>query len=130
VVRFDPQNLHQSVLCYTLDGRFICEATCIEKTGFGDTQAAREHKRNRTQFVKRTKEAASAAKRMSALEAAELMPETVPPAPPESRVVEILRPHGNTMRRYLVEEDIEDESEEAFGNAVSQLYNAFQNKQI
>ncbi|MEQ9865031.1 transposase domain-containing protein [Pectobacterium aroidearum] len=130
VVRFDPQNLHQSVLCYTLDGRFICEATCIEKTGFGDTQAAREHKRNRTQFVKRTKEAASAARRMSALEAAELMPDTVPSAPLESRVVEILRPAGNTMQRHIVEEEIDDDSDEAFGNAVSQLYTAFQNKQI
>ncbi|MBQ4781982.1 DDE endonuclease [Pectobacterium versatile] len=130
VVRFDPQNLHQSVLCYTLDGRFICEAACIEKTGFGDTQAAREHKRNRTQFVKRTKEAASAARRMSALEAAELMPDTVPSAPPESRVVEILRPVGNTVQRHIVEEEIDDDSEEAFSNAVSQLYTAFQNKQI
>nr|WP_113865509.1 transposase domain-containing protein [Brenneria salicis]NMN90559.1 Mu transposase-like protein [Brenneria salicis ATCC 15712 = DSM 30166]RBP64892.1 Mu transposase-like protein [Brenneria salicis ATCC 15712 = DSM 30166]RLM31605.1 hypothetical protein BHG07_04940 [Brenneria salicis ATCC 15712 = DSM 30166] len=130
VVRFDPQNLHQSVLCYTLDGRFICEATCIEKTGFGDTQAAREHKRNRTQFVKRTKEAATAARRMSALEAAELMPDTVPPAPPESRVVEILRPAGNTLRRHIVEEDIDDESDDAFGNAVSEFYSVFQNKQI
>nr|WP_220701761.1 transposase domain-containing protein [Brenneria goodwinii] len=130
VVRFDPQNLHQSVLCYTLDGRFICEATCIEKTGFGDTQAAREHKRNRTQFVKRTKEAAQAARRMSALEAAELMPDTVPPAPPESRVVEILRPAGNTMQRHLVEEEIDEESEEAFGNAVSQLYTDFQKNHI
>lgn len=130
VVRFDPQNLHQSVLCYTLDGRFICEATCIEKTGFGDTQAAREHKRNRTQFVKRTKEAATAARRMSALEAAELMPDTVPPAPPESRVVEILRPAGNTMQRHIVEEDIDDESDDAFGNAVSEFYSVFQNKQI
>ncbi|RLM27476.1 hypothetical protein BIY29_02215 [Brenneria alni] len=130
VVRFDPQNLHQSVLCYTLDGRFICEAACIEKTGFGDTQAAREHKRNRTQFVKRTKEAAQAARRMSALEAAELMPDTVPPAPPESRVVEILRPAGNTMQRHLVEEEIDEESEEAFGNAVSQLYTDFQKNHI
>ncbi|CFB66631.1 transposase domain-containing protein [Yersinia enterocolitica] len=131
IIRFDPQNLHNSVLCYTLDGRFIGEAQCIENVGFGDTQAAREHKRNRTQFIKRTKEAAAAQKRMSTLEAAELMPETVPPAPPESRVVEILRPNGNTMRRQLVEEDIDaDESEEAFGNAITQLYSAFQNKQI
>ncbi|MEW5101723.1 hypothetical protein AB1Y67_25325, partial [Serratia marcescens] len=65
------------------------------------------------------------------LEAAELMPETVPPAPPESRVVEILRPVGNTMRRQIVEEEIEDdETEDAFSSAVSQLYNEFQNKQI
>lgn len=131
VVRFDPQNLHQNVLCYTLDGRFICEATCIEKTGFGDTQAAREHKRKRNQFVKSIKEAAKAEKRMSALEAAELMPETVPPEPPESRVVEIYRPAGNTLRRQIVEEDVEyDETEDAFENAVSQLYSEKQKHQI
>lgn len=131
VVRFDPQNLHQNVLCYTLDGRFICEAICIEKTGFGDTQAAREHKRKRNQFVKSIKEAAKAEKRMSALEAAELMPETVPPEPPESRVVEIYRPAGNTLRRQIVEEDVEyDETEDAFENAVSQLYSEKQKHQI
>lgn len=131
VVRFDPQNLHQNVLCYTLDGRFICEATCIEKTGFGDTQAAREHKRKRNQFVKSIKEAAKAERRMSALEAAELMPETVPPEPPESRVVEIYRPAGNTLRRQIVEEDVEyDETEDAFENAVSQLYSEKQKHQI
>jgi len=131
VVRFDPQNLHQNVLCYTLDGRFICEATCIEKTGFGDTQAAREHKRKRNQFVKSTKEAAKASQRMSALEAAELLPDTIPPAPPESRVVELYRPVGNTLRRQMVEEQLEDdESEDAFDNAVSQFYSVLQNKQI
>lgn len=94
VIRFDPQSLHDAVLCYTLDGRFICAAQCIEKSGFGDTQAAREHVRNRTRFVKRTKEATTAQRRMTALEVAELMPETVAPEPPETRVVEIYRPQA------------------------------------
>ncbi|TDB40482.1 hypothetical protein C5468_25955, partial [Photorhabdus luminescens subsp. mexicana] len=111
VIRFDPAALHDSVLCYTLDGRFICEATCIEKSGFGDTQVAREHDRNRTRFVKRTKEAVAAQRRMTALEVAELMPETVPPAPPESRVVEIYHPAGNTVRRVQVEAQTEPDTD-------------------
>lgn len=123
VIRFDPQALHDSVLCYTPDGRFICKAECIEKSGFGDTQAARDHHRNRMQFVKRTKEAAKAKKRMSALEVAELMPEIVPPEPPETHVVEMYRPAGNTVRREQVHVSAETESDYgyAFENAVAQF---------
>lgn len=130
VVRFDPAQLHASVLCYTLDGRFICEATCIQKAGFGDTQAAREHHRNRTRFVKRTKEATAAQSRMTALEVAELMPDTLPPEPPESRVVEIYRPVGNTVRRELVEEQSETDYDYAFENAVAQLHEQSQKNSL
>lgn len=119
VVRFDPQNLHDSVLAYTLDGRFICQVECLDKVGFGDTQAAREHKRHRTQFVKQTKRAALAEQRMKVIEVAELMPDTVPPAPPESQVVEIFRMAGNTIRREVVETDFDTDS--AFSNAVASL---------
>ncbi|KKF35733.1 Mu transposase C-terminal domain-containing protein [Erwinia tracheiphila] len=122
VVRFDPAQLHASVLCYTLDGRFICEAACIEKAGFGDTQAAREHHRNRNRFVKRTKEATAAQRRMTALEVAERMPDTLPPEPPESRVVEICRPAGNTVRREWAEEQPETGYDHAFENAVACLH--------
>lgn len=123
VIRFDPQSLHESVLCYTLDGRFICTATCIEKSGFGDTQAAREHHRNRQRFVKRTKEATAAQKRMTALEVAELMPEITPPDSPETHVVEIYRPAGNTVRREQVHvsEESESDYDHAFENAVARF---------
>ena len=123
VIRFDPQSLHESVLCYTLDGRFICSAQCIEKSGFGDSQAAREHHRNRQRFVKRTKEATTAQQRMTALEVAELMPEIVPPEPPETHVVEIYRPAGNTVRREQVHVSAEKENDYdyAFENAVAQF---------
>ncbi len=124
VIRFDPQALHESVLCYTLDGRFICKAECIEKSGFGDTQAAREHHRNRMQFVKRNKEAAKAKKRMTALEVAEMMPEIAPPEPPQTHVVEMFRPIGNTVRReeVLIEPESDRDYDQDFENAVSQFY--------
>ncbi|MGL5007344.1 MAG: transposase domain-containing protein [Plesiomonas sp.] len=92
VARFDPQRLHETVLVTTLNGLHICEAECIEKVAFGDTQQAREHKRKRTQFVKTNKAAALAKKGMSALEAAALLPSITDEEVPEAKVVEMVRP--------------------------------------
>ncbi|HAS8353885.1 TPA: hypothetical protein I7721_22780 [Vibrio vulnificus] len=60
---------------------------------------------------------------MSALEVAELMPETVPPEPPETHVVEMYRPAGNTVRREQVHVSAETENnyDYAFENAVAQF---------
>lgn len=91
VVRFDPRNLHEYVLVYTLDGRFICDAKCLDRVAFGDTQSAREHKRERTQFVKRHKEAAKNQKRMSILEVQAMMPDIEISERTESGAIEILQ---------------------------------------
>lgn len=90
VIRFDPRNLHESVLVYTLDGRFICSAECLNRVAFGDTQAAREHKRQRTQFVKRHKGAAENQKRMSILEVQALVPNITSSPKVESKIVELV----------------------------------------
>lgn len=92
VARFDPQSLHDAVVVYTLDGLLIGYAECLEKVGFGDTHAAREHKRHRTQFVKANKHAAHAKKAMSVLEVAAMMPGPSDETPPETKVVEMVRP--------------------------------------
>lgn len=92
VARFDPQRLHEAVLVTTLHGQTICEAECLEKIAFGDTQQAREHKRKRTQFVKANKAAAQAQQGMSALEAAALLPSISDEPAPETKVVEMVRP--------------------------------------
>lgn len=75
VVRFDPQNLHESVHIYQLDGRYIGEVECLHAAGFGDTQRGREWGRERTRVLRAGKDQARAESRMSALEAAETMPE-------------------------------------------------------
>lgn len=122
VVRFDPQNLHSSVLCYTLDGRFICEAECIAAEAFGDTQAGREHSRSRTQWTKAQKAAARAQQQMSIKEVAAQMPETDTPEPPETKIVEVFQPVGNTVRVAQVEEDIDQEEyQQAFQRGLAQL---------
>ncbi|HAK5377073.1 TPA: transposase, partial [Salmonella enterica] len=98
VVRFDPQQLHSTVYCYTLDGRFICEAECLAPVAFNDAAAGREYRRRQKQLKSATKAAIKAQKQMDALEVAELLPQIAEPAAPESRVVGIFRPSGNTVQ--------------------------------
>lgn len=75
VVRFDPDNLHESVFAYQLDGRFIGEVECQFAVGFGDSSAAREWARNRAQRAKAAKAEAAAQRRMSELETLDYLPE-------------------------------------------------------
>ncbi|HFG2159062.1 TPA: transposase domain-containing protein [Vibrio cholerae] len=113
VARFDPIKLHESVEIYTLNGVHLCTAECVEKVGFGDTQAAREHKRKRTQFTKANKAAAQAQREMSALEVAAMMPEPEEEVIPEAKVVEPYRPiaFGNTAAAIRPQEQIETEED-------------------
>ncbi|EPX7740536.1 transposase domain-containing protein, partial [Escherichia coli] len=92
VVRFDPQQLHSTVYCYTLDGRFICEAECLSPVAFNDAAAGREYRRRQKQLKSATKAAIKAQKQMDALEVAELLPQIAEPEAPESRIVGIFRP--------------------------------------
>lgn len=123
VVRFDPQNLHGDVYCYTLDGRFLCAASCIEKVGFGDTQAAREHGLAKKQLRKATKALVKATIKKDALEVSELMPRLTGPEPPESRVVGIYRPVGNTVivQQPDTEDDYDEEMERNFQKGLERL---------
>lgn len=96
-VRFDPQNLHSAVYCYTLEGRFLCEATCITPVAFNDAQAGRAHARQQKKLRQATRAAIAAQKKQDALELAALMPTLSEPQAPEARVMALFRPrlHGN-----------------------------------
>lgn len=91
-VRFDPQTLHDKVYVYTHDGRFICEARCIEAAGFADTEAAREHARARNQFKRHARGMLEAERKMDAAEAAKLLPGVAPGELPQARVVRAFSP--------------------------------------
>lgn len=94
VVRFDPQALHETVYVYTLDSRFICDAQCIDATGFGDTEAARSHNKYRTRFIKATKIAAKAELQMDAMQVADRLPHLDPSEaePVNPKIVRPMRP--------------------------------------
>ena len=90
VVRFDPDELHLNVYAYTLDGRFIARADCIEAYGFGDTAAARAWLKARRQFIKATRQAAAAELRMDLADVAQHLPR---PQLPEGIEAKVVRPH-------------------------------------
>ncbi len=87
VVRFDPDQLHESVYLYQLDGRYIGEAACIHAAGFGDTTRGREWGRLKEERRRSVKKAAEAEVRMTATEAAGMMPDPEPEAPLQTNVV-------------------------------------------
>ena len=74
VARFDPTRLHEGVHVYTLDGRYICFADCVEDKGFTDRAAGREHNRARRTFIRAQKDQLAAERRMDALDAARYLP--------------------------------------------------------
>lgn len=91
-VRFEPQRLHEQVYAYTLDGRRICVAECVEASGFFDTDTGRTYTRTRNQFLKATKRAAAAEVRMNAIEIAGLLPSNEPGPKPDTKLVKMFSP--------------------------------------
>lgn len=114
VARFDPLQLHESIEIYTLQGVRICTAECLERVGFGDTQAAREHKRKRTQATKAHKIAALAQKDMEAIEVAAMMKPLEEEVIPETKVVEPFRPISIGSNAIAAQVQICEEQEEDF----------------
>ncbi len=98
VVRFDPQDLHGIVHAYTLDGRYICPAACIEATAFGDTEAARAHNRARKQMLKAAKAMLAAQVRMTQAELQRRLPPAAASPLPESKVVRPMHPDPQCAR--------------------------------
>lgn len=87
VARFDPQRLHGEVYIYTLKSEYVCKAECVERAGFGDINAAKEHARNRNRYKKAVKAKAAAKARMTALEVAEQLPGVEPESIPTPKII-------------------------------------------
>jgi putative transposase len=101
-VRFNPESASEPVAVYDGD-RFICEAQIIEKTGFRNQEAAKDHIRSRKKMIKGRKQQADAFKEMHQAEAwnvGEDIGQTVdtqtgeiinPANPPIPKMVELFR---------------------------------------
>lgn len=92
VVRFDPDHLHDPVYVYTLDGRYICQAVCVDTAGFTDTQAARDHNRARARWRRAQREQAKAELTMTAIEVTAKLPKAPEVPIPDARIVRPARP--------------------------------------
>lgn len=87
VLRFDPARLHDSVEVYRADGTWHCTADCVERTGYADSTAAREHARARGAWLKAQKQALAAERRMELAQLVDQLP-TVEAAPlPDPKVL-------------------------------------------
>ena len=109
VVKFDPQDLHNKVWVYGLDGVFLAEAKCTDAVAFGDKAKGREHDKARKQMVKAVKAVAKATLTMNAQEAARLQPQFEEEELSEPKIIELFRQEGNAVRKHeAVLDDDED----------------------
>ncbi|MEX4489308.1 Mu transposase C-terminal domain-containing protein [Haemophilus influenzae] len=109
VVKFDPQDLHNKVWVYGLDGVFLAEAKCTEAVAFDDKAKGREHDKARKQMVKAVKAVAKATLTMNAQEAARYQPQFEEEAPLEPKIIELFRQEGNAVHKHeAVLDDDED----------------------
>ena len=72
-VRFDPSDLHAAMKVYDPQGRLICDAACIDKTGFDCQAAARDTARAKSDHMKSLKAEKAAARRLNDVQLKELM---------------------------------------------------------
>lgn len=94
VVRFDPDRLHEEAAhVYSLAGAYLGAAEIQEAAGFADANAAREHGRKRSAWLKANKHLLELERRLGATDIAALLPDldeedAVPaPAPRVVRMV-------------------------------------------
>ncbi|GAN89885.1 phage transposase [Gluconobacter frateurii M-2] len=113
VVRFDPQDLHQDMHVYSMDGRYLGDAPIIEKTGFDTTAAAAEKKRAEKMLTKATKMRLDAEKALSPEELVALMPDLDEDGEDlvESKVVQQFRPRAVVAGSSALALDYDEEQE-------------------
>lgn len=101
MIRFDPDNLRDDLLVYTLAGEPICRAQCIEAVGFDTIEAAREIERKRRAYLKALREMTELHRELTAAEVAALLPDAPPTPAASPAVVQIVT--GNTVRQAQAE---------------------------
>jgi hypothetical protein len=112
MVRFDPESLHDDLYVYTLDGRFIDRAPCIEASGFNDAEEARKIAKLRTQFMRANREALKLGRRLTAAQVAAQIPD---PDPIDMELPKVVGLHTDKPAPAITEQDTSD----AFGRGLA-----------
>lgn len=121
IVRFDPDHLTKPLRVYDLDNSLICEAACVEDTGFHDAEAARTHERKRSAYQKALRLERDTHAALTAEQLAQVYAKGKPAAPAETTPV---RPAvrrvftGNAARKVEPQQQAE-EFEDRFARAMS-----------
>lgn len=115
VVRFDPADLALPVHVYTLDGRYLATAECIEASGFSDTAKAREHAALRRAFLKKLRDIRDLERLLTPDELAAMLPEAEPIALPPPKVVRMVQARTEERRA-------ETDNTDAFARGAERLF--------
>lgn len=122
-IRFDPDNLHEAVKVYDLNNVLICDAECVEDTGFLDQDAARNHARARRDYMKGLKVAADAKRKLTAQQLGELIykGEKVQkaPEPVRPKVTRIARGNLAVKEDAVADAISQEKFERGFARALS-----------
>jgi transposase InsO family protein len=87
IARFDPDDLHDGLHVYRLDGVHLGHAPCVEAVGFDSVEKGREHAQARNAWLRAKQLQLAAERRMSLAEVAAMLPRAEEPPPPEAKVL-------------------------------------------
>lgn len=121
-LRFDPDNLHQPIQVYDLNNRLICEAACLDDTGFNDQEAARLHSRLSRNYQKAIAVQKAAHASLSAQQLADIISRGEPP-PAKTQPVRpaVTRLATGNLAVKPVETISEDELSDSFSMALARV---------
>ena len=120
-IRFDPDRLHEPVKVYDLSNRLVCEARCIEDTGFNDVDAARQHARARRDYQKGVAAQKQAQARLTPQQLADIYARGDAAEAPEPMRPVVTRMAGNLAIAAREDEQAmsQDEFEKGFSRALA-----------
>lgn len=124
-VRFDPANLHNPIKIYTLDERFLCDAECLDSTGFADTGSSRQHEKKRKTHIKNLAATAKSHAALTPMELGEIMEKGHRAAnrekPTPRPVVTRLITRSSLAQAQVVEAIDDNETQLNFARALSRI---------
>lgn len=91
-LRFDPDTLHEPIHVHRMDGGYVCDADCVEPTGFADVEAARRHAAARRAWFRLQRELAAIENPMALSALADMQDRLEAPVPPQRLESVVVRP--------------------------------------
>ncbi|SOC41623.1 Mu DNA-binding protein [Rhizobium subbaraonis] len=122
IIRFDPDHLKKPLKVYDLNNALICDAQCIEDTGYHDAAAARQHESQRNAYRKALAQQKAAHAKMTAQQLADLYSEgEKKPAPkPERKRPAVTRLLTGNLAVQPAASMSDEEFEDSFSKAMRQ----------
>ncbi len=123
IIRFDPDHLHKPIKVYDLNNALICDAPCLDDTGFFSAEKAREHAKARNSYQKALSAEKAAHAKLSAQQLADIYAtgERQPAPKPEPKRPAVTRIATGNLAVRPTAAMSDEEFEDGFSKAMSRL---------